>query len=142
MENYVLLGTIYGATCEAMDELMRAVLGDIQTRSKLIVDDIIFENEAMRLFCTTSNGREWSLNADFKGALSDLTALLSRLTRKLIDAGFNYSFGYYQIDESGNEVGEEVSLYHPDFWTHGRAPAPPSRSPPAPREHTTAATSA
>ena len=126
MEDYVLLGTIYGASCEAMEELMRALLGDIQTRSKLIIDDIIFENESMRLFCSTCNGREWSLNADFKGALSDLTALLSRLTRKLIDAGFNYDIAYYQVDENGNEVGEEVSLYHPDFDT---LYVPPSAGP-------------
>lgn len=117
MEKYYLSGSIYRASHEAVDELMRDVLGDIQSRPRLFGYDIYFKRESMQLFCGTINndGRWWTLNADFSGALPDLTALLSRLTRKLIDAGVNYDIGYCQVDESGNEVGEEVSLYHPDF---------------------------
>jgi hypothetical protein len=117
MEKYVLSGTIYQASHEAMDELMRAVLGDLESRPRLYGYDILFETENLRLFCHTTNndGKEWTLNADFKGSLPDLTAFLARITQQLIDAGFNYAFGYVQIDEDGNEIGEEISLYHPDF---------------------------
>jgi len=96
---------------------MRAVLGDIQSRPRLFGYDILFETETMWLFCYTSDndGRRWSLNAEFQGPLQDLTGLLSRFTHRLIDAGYNYSIGYNQIDEDGKEMGEEVSLYHPAF---------------------------
>lgn len=117
MEMYYLSGTIYEASHEAMDELMRAVLGDIRARSRLFGYDILFETETMRLFCCTINndGKEWSMNANFKEPLQNVRELLSRLTQKLIESGFNYSIGYNQIDENLNDIGDEVSLDHPDF---------------------------
>lgn len=117
MEAYVISGGIYKASEEFMDELMRAILGDIRMKDHLFGHEIYFENENIRLATDNhhDDGRYWSLNADFKGALPNLTELLSMITQKLISAGFNYDIAYFQMDEHGNEMGEEVSLRHPDF---------------------------
>jgi hypothetical protein len=127
MAIYEIAGMIYRVSFKRLEQLMRSVFGDVQSRESAYGYDLLYESGHIRLFFNTSDhdGQIWALDGEFGGSFSDMKALLSRIESALIDADIIFSVGYLELDRDRNEIGEEVQFYHPDFEERYQPPRKP-----------------
>ena len=123
MARFVLSGSCYHSPDSRVFAVIGALFGRAMLRERMFGAEISVEEEALVLEWLTADneGALWSCYLEFTGEEPDFTALVTRLTERLDEAGILFLLDSYAANADGEPAGEEVTHQNPEFETRYRA---------------------
>ena len=119
MPKFEILGNFQGASTEVLGTALRQLSnqGELQVNSKLLTDLIRLDADGLQFVASTypDDPQRWTLNGTFEGPHPDMDKMMEQLVHSLTQAGIIYALDYTEVDDQGEPVAEEVSIFHPHF---------------------------
>jgi hypothetical protein len=115
--HYYMTGSIYKVAEETMVRLAKSVFGEVHARSTTFGYKIEAKTPLGEfvLYNMLFDGDRWDFTGYFKGSQNDLDHFAKRMVEELLATAFNYSIGFVELDEDGEETGYEYSCDHPEY---------------------------
>ena len=125
-QRFHVRASLYDVAPERLHELLKAVVGELSFRSRLWGYQMFHEGPGLQLSVETMDEVHptYVLDARLQSARSGVEAWVGDLCGRLDGADILYLLDYVEEDVSGNELGEEQRVAHPEFDARYRARSP------------------
>lgn len=117
MQIFQIGSSIFGANAVSLHQLLKGFLGELSFRSRLAGYEMEHTSDNLRMVVESINEvrPHYNLNATFRGEEKAFVDWVDTLYATLNAADILYLLDWVEVDEQGNELGEEESLSTPNF---------------------------
>lgn len=117
-------GKLYKVNFERVTNIFATVFEthNLVVRHRLFGEELHLCNDEFNFHLYSSLDRKWNNDQEdfmfdffYQGNIEDVLSIANRLSDKLINEGVIFFGACSEIDENGNEIGEEKTYAHPDL---------------------------
>ena len=117
MQQFQFRADIYDIAPVQLHQLLRELWPELSFRSRLVGYQMFLEVPGLQMSIETMDESypTYTLNARYETDETGAAAWAHALCQQLEEALLLYSLDYVEVDDQGNELGEEISFWSPDF---------------------------
>lgn len=123
---HYITGSLHQTNLAQVELFVAGWLGRTRQRHRLFGTTWEVESATMKFHLETLDPQraKYHLHVELEASREDATRWIERMTSALLAADILYDIGHQELDGQGEDVGEEVSYFHPDFERR-YVPSPP-----------------